>query len=611
MDLFVINRYRDSDDEDNPEDRESANLIKLKQKIEERKRNAVKKTTDEIVLRPPVKSEDKQETPERAIADTVEDTETLKEKPEQTKKDKPSAEFKVLGVKEFQHKVTVKRILPHWLSNPIEVSTNLQNLNCKVEDQDWLHSTLKSVLLSEGVTDLFPVQQLVVPSILRSHKLPPPFWPNDVCVSAPTGSGKTLSFVLPVVQILMDQVGHCIRALVVLPVQELATQVSKVFKKYTARTSLKVALLSGSTPLRQEQKQLVRYTESQGWICETDIIVCTAGRLVEHLQNTQGFSLKHLKFLVIDEADRIMDHIQNDWLYHLDRSIKLDNELMTGKDNSLSWRSLTEQRQPPHKLLFSATLSQDPEKVEQWSLFQPRLFSAAPKSKYEDDTQSIKKYTTPDELQEQFVVCEAEVKPLILYHLFVEKQWNKVLCFTNSSQTAHRLAVLLTTWSEGRVRVAELSAALDRTKREAVLKKFHQAEIDVLIGTDALARGIDIPECDYVVSYDPPHNIKTYIHRVGRTGRAGRRGAAVTILLGNQVNMFKETLQWEKKDDLPKVEIPDDIYERLSSSYERAINSTKHAIQQEVTSQVKKSVALKRGTKKSRPMKRKLSDSKE
>lgn len=82
-------------------------MIKLKQKIEERKRNVVKKTTDEIVLRPPVKSEDKQETPERAIADTVEDTETLKEKPEQTKKDKPSAEFKVLGVKEFQHKVTV------------------------------------------------------------------------------------------------------------------------------------------------------------------------------------------------------------------------------------------------------------------------------------------------------------------------------------------------------------------------------------------------------------------------------------------------------------------------------------------------------------------------
>jgi ATP-dependent RNA helicase DDX51/DBP6 len=209
-----------------------------------------------------------------------------------------------------------------------------------------------------------------------------------------------------------------------------------------------------------------------------DIIVCTAGRLVEHIQNTEGFSLKHLKFLVIDEADRIMDHIQNDWLYHMDRHIKLENELMTGKVPNLNWSCLSKQKSSPHKLLFSATLSQDPEKLEKWGLFQPKLFSAAPVGNFEDDD-SIRKYTTPEELKEEYVTCSAEHKPHILYHFLIDQKWDKVLCFTNASQTAHRLTVLLSTWGKGVIKVAELSSALERSKRDAVLRKFTQSEINV------------------------------------------------------------------------------------------------------------------------------------
>lgn len=220
--------------------------------------------------------------------------------------------------------------------------------------------------------------------------------------------------------------------------------------------------------------------ESSSWVSQVDIIVCTAGRLVEHIRNTEGFSLKKLKFLVIDEADRIMDHIQNDWLYHLDRHIKLQNQLLVAKTPILNWMNLDSQKISPHKLLFSATLSQDPEKLEQWGLFQPKLFSAAAPSHLEDDEQ-IRKYTTPSELTEKYVVSEAEEKPLILYHLLVEQKWNRVLCFTNSSQSAHRLAVLLGRMAGENLKVAELSAALDRTTREAVLKKFQQSQINVYV----------------------------------------------------------------------------------------------------------------------------------
>ncbi|CAH0592344.1 unnamed protein product [Chrysodeixis includens] len=611
MDLFVINRYRDKDEDVDLAEQEAKHLERLKKRIAERKTAySVKKTLNEITLKPQKPIEEPktepiqiQEAPTEKIQEpSLDKTENNTQK--QSKKAKPSHEFKVLGVNDFEKKTKVSRVLPYWLSHPINVPKSLKSSSCPVEEQHWLHSTLKATLISEGVTNLFPVQEKVVPFILDEHKSTYPFWPHDICVSAPTGSGKTLSFVLPIVQILMNDIGCHIRALVVLPVQELAAQVAKVFKKYCMKTRLKVALLGGSIPMQQEQQNIVRYTETLGWVSEADIVVCTAGRLVEHLQTTEGFTLSHLKFLVIDEADRIMDHIQNDWLYHVDKHIKLENELMTGRHSNLTWNSLVEQKPPPHKLLFSATLSQDPEKLEQWGLFQPKLFSASKSNNYEDEEQ-IRLYATPEELTEQYVTCDAEHKPLILYNFLVNQKWDKVLCFTNASEAAHRLAVLLNTWGRGQFKVAELSSALDKATRESVLKKFTQSEINVLIGTDALARGIDIPDCNYVVSYDPPRNIKTYIHRVGRTGRAGRLGHAVTILLQNQVNQFKEIIQSGGKAEIPQYEIEANVLENLTDSYQQAMRETKSQIHAEIDSKVQKSLGIKRRLK-SKPQKRKF-----
>ncbi|KAM3967577.1 putative ATP-dependent RNA helicase Dbp73D [Aphomia sociella] len=613
MDLFVINRYRDSNEEINLAELESRNLEKLKQKIEERRKACDSRQQSNVITLKQLPTKNEKLTIEKTSVDIkdiddqkLEISEISADKTKsynENQNQKPFHEFKVLGINEFEKKTKVQRVLPYWLSHPHNVSTDLQNLSCAVEKQEWLNSTLKSTLQNEGVTHLFPVQEQVIPFILKQHRLSHPFWPHDVCVSAPTGSGKTLSFVLPIVQILMNEIGNHIKALVVLPVQELAIQVAKVFKKYCIKTGLKVALLSGSTPLHQEQQQIVRYTESAGWISEVDIVVCTAGRLVEHIQNTTGFSLSHLKLLVIDEADRIMDHIQNDWLYHLEKHIKLENELMTGKVPPLSWNSINGQKSPPHKLLFSATLSQDPEKLEQWGLFQPKLFSASSSVDFEDEN-DIRKYTTPAELTEQFVTCTAENKPLVLYYFLAEQKWDKVLCFTNAAQTAHRLTVLLNIWGNGKLKVAELSAALDRTTRENVLKRFTQSEINVLIGTDALARGIDITDCTYVISYDPPRNIKTYIHRVGRTGRAGRKGYAVTMLLPNQTNLFMDLIKSGGKSRLSEVEVPAEAFNDLSDGYEHAIKATKDQINTENNSKIQRSIELKRGYK-NKPQKRK------
>ncbi|KAL0901675.1 hypothetical protein ABMA27_006874 [Loxostege sticticalis] len=602
MDLFVINRYREGDDQDIV-NQETKHLEKLKKDIEERKKLHASTNVSNLkskVIKQSNEAEKDNNTkvtvPKAIEDDSLIQTSAVEVNLKPSDKDKITHEFKVLGGNDFEQKPKVQRILPYWLSHPYSVSRNLRNEAYPIAEQAWLHSTLRSTLASDGITHLFPVQAQVIPFILQEHELPQTLWPHDICVSAPTGSGKTLSFVIPIIQVLMKDVGHHIRAMVVLPVQELATQIFKIFKKYCQKTGVKVALLSGSIPLHQEQQQIVHYTESQGWISEVDIIVCTAGRLVEHIQNTEGFSLKHLKFLVIDEADRIMDHIQNDWLYHMDKHIKLENELMSGKVPNLNWDCLNKHKPPPHKLLFSATLSQDPEKLEQWGLFQPKLFSAATVTNFEDEDQ-IRKYTTPDELKENYVVCNAEHKPLLLYHFLLEQNWDKVLCFTNAAQSAHRLAILLNTWSKGKIKVAELSAALDRSKRDEVLKKFTQSEINVLIGTDALARGIDIPDCNYVISYDPPRNIKTYIHRVGRTGRAGRVGHAVIMLLPSQTNSFTQILKSGGKTELPAMNIDANVFNQLTESYDNAIQETKNVINSENNFKVEKSIELKRGFK--------------
>lgn len=215
----------------------------------------------------------------------------------------------------------VKRVLPKWLANPTIISVNLQELHVKVKDMKELHKSLRKTLKKNGVKYFFPVQATVIPWLLESNKQAKLIFPRDVCVSAPTGSGKTLAFVLPIIQALMDYSIKAIRALIILPTQDLALQVFKAFQLYTKYTNLNVALATGKSKFCIEQKQLVYENVAFGYMNKVDILVCTAGRLVDHLKNTKGFSLKNLEFLVIDEADRVLDSVQNDWLYHLEKHI--------------------------------------------------------------------------------------------------------------------------------------------------------------------------------------------------------------------------------------------------------------------------------------------------
>lgn len=148
-------------------------------------------------------------------------------------------------------------MLPKWLSNPTIISVNLQNLEVKVSDIKLLDKSLRKKLKENGIQRFFPVQAKVVPWLLEAHKHSDIIFPSDVCVSAPTGSGKTLAFVLPLIQALKNHSTKQIRALVILPTQDLAVQVFTTFRKYAECTNLDVGLITGKSPFSNEQKQLV------------------------------------------------------------------------------------------------------------------------------------------------------------------------------------------------------------------------------------------------------------------------------------------------------------------------------------------------------------------
>ncbi|CAG5118232.1 unnamed protein product [Candidula unifasciata] len=473
--------------------------------------------------------------------------------------------FTILGDFKAKEKPKVERVLPDWLRIPVIIKETVQDF----ASIPSLDPNLTQKLKDNGVEKCFPVQWAVIPELLAQCKYgvyagDAGFRQRDVCISAPTGSGKTLTFVLPIIQALQDRVVPHVRALVILPVRDLAIQVYKVFQQYVQGTSLKVALLAGRKEFYLEQVKLVRerpHAEaSEKWASLADIVVATRGRLLDHLQRTEGFDLTHLRYLVIDEADRQMEDVYDDWLSHVETAAytpKPGAYFPYHRERPCPLTAASAQKNVMHvqKLLFSATLSQNPEKLEQMNLFLPLLYttvvpgarnSSVTKSEQDDEadvqeSQILDQFSTPALLKERFMDCKKAEKPLILLHFVVNQKFQQVLCFTNSVESTHRL-YLLAKQIEG-LKVAELSSGVHTEKRERVIRKFARGELQLLICSDVMTRGMDIENVQYVISYDAPTYIETYIHRVGRTARANRPGTAITLLEGKEMFHFKKMLR--------------------------------------------------------------------
>lgn len=507
---------------------------------------------------------------------------------------RPPAPGRVLG--DFARKKVpkVQPFLPAWLAKPSCVKKSVTEDLTPIEDIPEVHPDLQKQLRANGISSYFPVQAAVIPALLESADNGflvgrGGYQPSDLCVSAPTGSGKTLAFVIPVVQALLHRVVCHIRALVVLPTKELAQQVSKVFNIYTDTTPLRVALVTGQKSLAKEQESLVQKT-ADGFCCLADIVVATPGRLVDHIDQTPGFSLQQLRFLIIDEADRMIDSMHQSWLprvvaaaFYTEDSTGSCALLQRTQPQAVTAASTCIPQMPLQKLLFSATLTQNPEKLQRLGLYQPRLFSTrlghqSPRDTVEVD-ENLGKYTFPVGLTHHYVPCRLSSKPLIVFHLVLGMNFSRALCFTNSRENSHRLFLLAQAF--GGVSVAEFSSRYGPGQRKKILKQFEQGKIQLLISTDATARGIDVQGVELVINYDAPQYLRTYVHRVGRTARAGKTGQAFTLLLKVQERKFLQMVSEAGVPELACHEVPRKLLQPLVARYETALSQLEKTVKEE------------------------------
>lgn len=488
------------------------------------------------------------------------------------------------------------------------------------EDDDGgtrLSAKIRKRLKSIGITELFAVQTSLLPFLLPHDPLARRLYlpydpPRDVCISAPTGSGKTLAYVLPIVETLSPRIVTRLRALVVLPTRDLVSQVRETFEAITNNRGLKIGTATGQNSFAHEQAQLVNNVlpSIQGGSSKVDILICTPGRLMDHLMGTPNFSLQHLRFLVIDEADRLLAQSFQDWLSRVLAATR-PHVKSSSSSSSPSPHSLPEsdglspaflqrlslpdipafqheeKETSCQKLLFSATLTRDPAKIAALNLRDPKYFIVQSRTDGEE-LHVLENYSMPPTLTEHMIVSNSSKKPLVFFHLIHRQKMRNVLVFTKSADSTTRLVRLFEFFEEARLEkepgtageesiiARAYSSDLPPSERKAILDQFKAQQIHILICSDLISRGIDITHVSHVVNYDVPVDMRKYVHRVGRTARAGRAGDAWTLVEEQEARYFKQMLS--DADHLKKVNrmrVSDKDLDPLLASYTVALEKLK------------------------------------
>lgn len=617
--------------------------------------------------------------------------------------------------------------LPSWLANPLRTSAEEKTPFSSL----GIEENVLRILESNGYKEAFAVQSTVIPLLLQGSKN----HPGDICISAATGSGKTLSYVLPLVTALEQVPAPRLRGLIVVPTRELVKQAREACELCAAGSGLRVASAVGNVAIKEEQRSLMRVDEVYGpenfklrqqdkltdndWLNfslqdyisdagdqseslpgyirkaepNVDILICTPGRLVDHIRYTKGFTLKHLEWLVIDEADRLLNESFQEWVDVVMNSLDARKDAGTfgfsGK--FLANLGLPIQTKDPRKVILSATMTKDISKLNSLRLSNPKLVivGSAEQATSQEDESGIHdrigdQYTLPPRLKEYSLsVGDGSQKPLYLLRLLlthIKVNVNKstkraltktsvsddsssedstseesssedsdstsdsessdsdtdsetsssdesssegsesdassddsssssdssesddssasedevsvdvkadksrprasVLIFTKSSESASRLSRLLALLDPSLAK--EIGTIIKSNKSSAsrkTLTAYRQGKISIIIATDRASRGLDLQSLTHVVNYDVPTSITTYVHRVGRTARAGREGSAWTLVAHREGRWFtNEVIQTSdnritRSTKVQKVAMKLDNMKDLKSKYRQALDA--------------------------------------
>jgi len=369
------------------------------------------------------------------------------------------------------------------------------------KELELCNEILKSIE-EKGYVEASPIQKKAIPLILAGH---------DLLAGAQTGTGKTAAFSLPILNKIFlskkDSQQSTIKSLILAPTRELAVQVADNIRNYGVNINFKIETIFGGASINVQKSRLKR---------GADIIVATPGRLLDLLQQ-KTFNLKNLEIFVLDEADRMLDM---GFIKDIEKIIKY----------------LPKVKQT---LLFSATFPNEIKSLANSILHKPK------------EVQIAERNTVADKVKHFVYPVDKDRKAALLGHLIKEENWYQVLVFTRTKRGANKLTKVL---NEYGIKADAFHGNKSQGARTKALENFKSKKTQVLVATDIAARGIDISLLPQVVNYDLPYLPEDYIHRIGRTARAGQEGRAISLVSADEVKMLR-SIEKLLKFTLPRNEI--------------------------------------------------------
>jgi ATP-dependent RNA helicase RhlE len=327
---------------------------------------------------------------------------------------------------------------------------------------------------SLGYTEPTPIQKQGIPVVLSGQ---------DLIGCAETGTGKTAAFLLPIIQKISEKPRPGVRVLVLAPTRELVTQIHQNYREFNRRKSNRAVAVIGGANMRTQITELRR---------DAAVVIATPGRLLDLIER-RAVSLAAVEFLVLDEADRMLDM---GFLPAIRRILAM----VPAKKQTM---------------LFSATMSEEIERLARTTLTQPALIEVSPRGK------------APITVDQVAYPVAQESKTALLIDLLEREKFERVLVFARTRRGAERLSHILGARDHS---VNRIHSDRSQPQREAALRGFRDGRTRVLVATDIAARGLDVDAVSHVINYDVPSAPEDYVHRIGRTGRAGNRGRAITIV---------------------------------------------------------------------------------
>eukprot|EP00164_Ancoracysta_twista_P002531 GFYU01003371.1.p1 GENE.GFYU01003371.1~~GFYU01003371.1.p1 ORF type:complete len:478 (-),score=133.26 GFYU01003371.1:108-1541(-) len=392
---------------------------------------------------------------------------------------------------------------PTKISKHSESKTTATKVKAKTSDKDIVAAATSSPAPTDLTTfaSLGLCDQLVeacnqlgwkTPTEIQQQSVPWALKGRDIIGLAETGSGKTGAFALPIIESLLKK-PQALFALVLSPTRELSYQIYETFEALGSGIGLKCCCVVGGLDMMSQAVALAQ---------RPHVVIATPGRLVDHLENTKGFNLKSIKYLILDEADRLLN-------LEFEKEINQILKLLPKERNSF---------------LFSATMTSKVQKLQRASLSDPVKVEVS------------SKYQTVKTLVQQYVFIPAKHKDCYLAFILNELAGNSTIIFTSTCAATQRVALMLRNLGFSAI---PIHGQMTQPKRLGALNKFKSGSRQILLATDVASRGLDMPCVDVVINYDVPTNSKDYIHRVGRTARAGRSGRALTLVTQYDVELFQ------------------------------------------------------------------------